>query len=138
EANQPGQYQVVWVKKSELPRYGFQSIQSPREIYRIGIASVDRYSQQKFQKKFVDLSEDQQDQIVSDMAADKAEGFDKPSGKEFFTVLRTDTINGMFADPAYGGNKDMVGWKLIGYPGAQRAYTPTDIKSEGHIRSPQS
>jgi gluconate 2-dehydrogenase gamma chain len=44
----------------------------------------------------------------------------------------------MFADPVYGGNRDMVGWKLIGYPGAQRAYTPEDIKNERFRLPPQS
>lgn len=132
------QYDVVWVKKDELPRYGFQSNHSPREIYRKGIVSVDQYSQAKFQKQFVDLTEDQQDQIVGDMSDGKTIGFDEPSDKTFFTQLRNDTINGMFSDPAYGGNKDMVGWKLIGYPGSQRAYTPIDMMTEGNLRPPQS
>jgi gluconate 2-dehydrogenase gamma chain len=26
-------------------------------------------------------------------------------------------MEGMFADPIYGGNKDKVGWKWIGFPG---------------------
>ena len=39
----------------------------------------------------------------------------------------------MFGDPMYGGNRDMVGWKLIGYPGAQRQYTPDDIKNPNFI-----
>ncbi len=33
---------------------------------------------------------------------------------------------------------DMVGWTMIGYPGAQRAYTPVDLNTEGNIRPPQS
>ena len=36
-------------------------------------------------------------------------------------MLLNDTNEGMFADPIYGGNRDFAGWKLIGYPGAQRA-----------------
>ena len=129
---------VVWVKKSELARYGFQSSLTPKAAYRAGLSAVDRYAGAKFNQKFVNLSEQEQDQIVADLANDKATGFDKPSAKDFFTMLRDHTIEGMFSDPAYGGNRDMVGWKLIGYPGAQRAYTPTDMKTEGHVRPPQS
>ena len=33
----------------------------------------------------------------------------------------------MFADPVYGGNRDYVGWDLIGYPGAQRAWTAREM-----------
>ncbi len=132
------QYQTIWVKKSDFARYGFQTIMTPRETYRAGIAAVDRYANTKFGQNFVDLSEAQQDQIVADMAAGKTIGFSQPADTEFFTLLRTHTIEGMFSDPAYGGNRNMVGWQLIGYPGAQRAYTTLDIKTEGHSRAPQS
>ncbi len=129
---------VIYVLKDELERYGYQAKMTPREIYRAGLAEVDAYAHTKFSKDFVDLTEDQQDTIVGDMADDKATGFDKPSAKDFFDRLQTDTVNGLFADPAYGGNRDMVGWKLIGYPGAQRAYTPIDLHTEGNVRPPQS
>ena len=33
-----------------------------------------------------------------------------------------DTREGFFADPIYGGNRDMVGWKMIGFPGARYDY----------------
>ena len=35
----------------------------------------------------------------------------------FFNLLRRNTIEGMFCDPQHGGNVDMVGWQLIGFPG---------------------
>ena len=72
------------------------------------------------------------------MDEDTASGFDRPSGKAFFTQLRNDTIEGMFGDPMYGGNRDLAGWKLIGYPGAQRQYTPDDIKNPAFTRDPRS
>jgi len=34
---------------------------------------------------------------------------------QFFELLRTLTITGMFANPEYGGNYDQLGWKLIGF-----------------------
>jgi gluconate 2-dehydrogenase gamma chain len=138
EAQTADPTKAVWVKKDELERYGHQSSLTPKEAYRAGLSAVDRYAGEKFGKKFAELSEDQQDQIISDMADDKVTGFDKPSARDFFKMLRDHTIQGMFADPAYGGNHGMVGWKLIGYPGAQRAYTPADMKTEGNVRPPQS
>jgi gluconate 2-dehydrogenase gamma chain len=111
---------------------------TPQEIYRSGLGFVDDYAQSKFKKDFIDLSTDQQDQILTDMEADEATGFEGPSAKAFFTQLRNDTIEGMFSDPMYGGNRDMVGWKLIGYPGAQRSYTPDDLKNTSFSREPQS
>ncbi|RWZ68002.1 gluconate 2-dehydrogenase subunit 3 family protein [Labedella populi] len=56
---------------------------------------------------------------------------------EFFSTIREDAIEGMFADPSYGGNRNLVGWALIGYPGYQRAWTPTEMLL-GTRRKPQS
>ena len=138
QPEEPSQYQIVWVQKDEIDRYGFQSILSPREMYRAGLKDLDAYANETAGADFVDLSEEQQDQILEAMANGKATGFDEPSAKDFFERLRDDTINGMFSDPAYGGNRDMVGWKLIGYPGAQRAYTPNDVHNPNFVRPPQS
>jgi gluconate 2-dehydrogenase gamma chain len=133
-------YQTVWVSAEEIERYGYQSILSPREVYRLGIAAVDTYSRSKHEKTFIELSEAEQDGIIEDMVnGDAVAGFEQFSSTAFFTILRRHTAEGMFSDPAYGGNRNMVGWKLIGYPGAQRAYTPAEIVREGHPpRAPQS
>ena len=45
-------------------------------------------------------------------------------GKAFFTLFLQNTIEGFFSDPIYGGNRDMVGWKLLGFPGARYDYRP--------------
>jgi hypothetical protein len=36
--------------------------------------------------------------------------------RRFFTVLRDHCIEGCFADPRWGGNKDSVMWRWFGYP----------------------
>jgi gluconate 2-dehydrogenase gamma chain len=131
-------YEYVSVPGDLVSRYGFQSVLSPQEIYRRGLEFVDAYCQSLFQNDFIELAPDQQDQVLTDMEADEATGFEGPSGKAFFTQLRNDTIEGMFGDPMYGGNRGLAGWKLIGYPGAQRFYTPDDIKNPEFQRDPQS
>ena len=35
----------------------------------------------------------------------------------FFSLLRQNTIEGMFCDPVHGGNVDMIGWQIVGFPG---------------------
>jgi len=40
-----------------------------------------------------------------------------PRAQAFFDRVRTHTMEGMFSDPIYGGNRDKAGWKLIGFPG---------------------
>ncbi|MCD8350350.1 MAG: gluconate 2-dehydrogenase subunit 3 family protein, partial [Planctomycetaceae bacterium] len=43
-------------------------------------------------------------------------------GTSFFNQLLTNVKEGFLADPMYGGNKNMAGWKLVGFPGAQGDY----------------
>ena len=42
--------------------------------------------------------------------------------KLFFATVLTNTMEGFFADPIYGGNRDMVSWKMLGFPGARYDY----------------
>ena len=63
--------------------------------------------------------------------------FVKPSAYGFFSTLQDDANEGFLADPIYGGNRDFAGWKLVGYPGAQRAYTPRELRNGPHKRTIQ-
>ncbi len=141
---------VVWVKKAELDRYGYQSPLTSRETYRTGLVALDGYCQAKFGKGFADLDPGAQDEVVGNLAkaeanakkgnpspADLDQFFKQPTAGSFFKEMHADVINGMFSDPEYGGNRDKVGWKLIGYAGAQRGYTPNDMLAE-QIVPPQS
>lgn len=132
------QYDFIDLGTDQASRYGYQSILAPQEIYRRGLEALDAYAQSKHENNFVDLSPEEQDAIIGEMAEDTATGFEGPSARGFFTQLRNDTIEGMFGDPMYGGNQGLVGWELIGYPGAQRIYTPDNIKDPNFTRAPQS
>ncbi len=137
EQSQAGPFQVVYVPSDLIGRYGFQAILTPREVYRMGLEAVDRYANQQFGADFIDLTEIPQDTVVGDMAEGRATGFRQVSAEQFFLVLRRHTAEGMFSDPVYGGNRGLAGWQLIGYPGAQRAWTPQEIQTEGTRREPQ-
>jgi gluconate 2-dehydrogenase gamma chain len=45
-------------------------------------------------------------------------------------------MEGMFADPVYGGNKDFAGWILVGFPGAQPLFSPADMQSKEAFTGP--
>jgi gluconate 2-dehydrogenase gamma chain len=135
---EPGDITVVWVPAEEIKRYGCQSMLTPRDVYRIGLAAVDRWTQAQYQRRYVDLSEEEQDQVIKDMLDHKIDTFEQFNGDQFFHILRRHVAEGMFSDPAYGGNREMAGWKLIGFPGAQRAYTPIELVTEQLPRAPQS
>lgn len=127
---------ALGVSEDQLPRYGFQSSLTPQDAYRNGLRALDRYCRRRFDDRFVALGDARQDRVLEALEADKAEGFSDPSAKDFFALVQEDVVEGMFADPIYGGNAALAGWKLIGYPGAQRAYTPREMR-RGTRRRPQ-
>jgi gluconate 2-dehydrogenase gamma chain len=104
------------------PSQGLQSPIVPKDRYRAALAALDTYCKAKFAGKgFAALGAAQQDQILAGLEKDeiKLEG---TSGKDFFEAILQNTTEGFFADPIYGGNRDMAGWKLIGFPGARYDY----------------
>jgi gluconate 2-dehydrogenase gamma chain len=98
-------------------------------FYRCGLAQLDAHCKQAYGKAFRSLAPEQQDETITALAQGKATEFVWPTGQAFFTTLRTHTMEGMFADPIYGGNKNFAGWRLVGFPGAQPLYTPEDMQS---------
>jgi len=122
----------------EISRYGPQSVLNPQDIYRRGLAAVDAYAGATYNAAFVDLAESDQDAVLEAMQSGEATGFDAPSATAFFTKLRNDTIEGMFSDPLYGGNRDMVGWSLIQYPGARGFYTAQEMDDPNFSAEPMS
>jgi gluconate 2-dehydrogenase gamma chain len=108
-----------------------------QEFYRHGLTQLGAYCEGKFKKPFAQLSAEQQDEVLTALEEGKAAGFAWPAAQAFFNTLRTHTMEGMFADPVYGGNKDFAGWELVGFPGAQMFYSPKDMDSkEAFSRAP--
>ena len=77
--------------------FGYQGKATPRRVYREGLKDL---------KDFDQLPSVEQDNKLKQIET-----------TIFFSLLRRNTIEGMFCDPIHGGNIDMVGWQLIGYPG---------------------
>ncbi|RPE04681.1 gluconate 2-dehydrogenase subunit 3 family protein [Candidatus Pantoea deserta] len=103
----------------DLPKeLGYQLPLVPQQIYRLGLADADDYSKRQHGKVFADLSGEQQDALLSAMESGQADFHQLPA-KTFFAFLIQNTREGFFSDPIHGGNQNMVGWKLIGFPGAR-------------------
>ena len=62
-----------------------------------------------------------QDEILLGLESGKLE-LEGVDGKSFFVTVIKDVQQGFFADPIYGGNRDMCAWKMIGFPGARYDY----------------
>jgi gluconate 2-dehydrogenase gamma chain len=108
-----------------------------QDFYRRGLTQLDNYCNSAHGKPFVALDDTQQDAVITALEKGTATGFTWPSPQAFFNTVRTHAIEGMFADPVYGGNKDFAGWRLVGFPGAQPVFTAEDMQSrEAFTRAP--
>ena len=94
------------------------ALKESRETYRAGLAAFDAYCRSSRRAPFLELSARDQDSVLIDVETGAATGFVGSSGA-FFGMVRAHTLQGTFGDPYYGGNKDFVGWDLIGYPGVR-------------------
>ena len=100
-----------------------------QDFYRRGVAQLDAHCTKAYGKQFHRLTAAQQDEAITALEQGKAPEFVWPTAQAFFNTVRTHTMEGMFADPIYGGNKDFGGWRLIGFPGAQPMFTQADMES---------
>jgi gluconate 2-dehydrogenase gamma chain len=88
--------------------------------YQRALAELEKHCGAALGKSFTVLDEHQQDDVLEQLDAGKiAEVND---GKQFFELIRRHVLEGFFCEPHYGGNKDMIGWKLVGFPGQQYGY----------------
>jgi len=124
----PGAHDANVINYIDLALAGAYADQ--QDFYRRGLAQLDAYCGKTYNQPFVKLSAAQQDEVIGTLEQGKASEFEFPTAQAFFNTLRTHTMEGMFADPVYGGNKDFAGWKLVGFPGTQLYYTPADLASK--------
>ncbi|MBF7141575.1 MULTISPECIES: gluconate 2-dehydrogenase subunit 3 family protein [Pseudomonas] len=119
------------------PELGYQLKLSPQQLYRLGISETDGYCRKTFGKAFVDLPHDQQEQVLKALDENKATFEALPAGT-FFSLLWSNTKEGFFCDPIHGGNKHLVGWKLINFPGARADFMDWVERDERYAYPPVS
>ncbi len=95
------------------PELGPQSSLTPREQFRAGVAGASAKVRQQFGKGLDELAEPEQIAALQDL---------ETASPAFFNLLLTLTLEGLFADPIYGGNRGKAGWTLVGYPGLPATY----------------
>jgi gluconate 2-dehydrogenase gamma chain len=103
------------------PELGYQLELNPREFFRAGITAANEFTRKAYGKDFDRLSEADRIAALKTMEAGKG-NFPGFSSTMFFNALLQITMEGFFADPMYGGNRNMAGWKMVGYPGLPATY----------------
>jgi gluconate 2-dehydrogenase gamma chain len=104
------------------PEQGYQLALTPRDYFTTGIAAANAWSRATYGKEFDRLGGAERIAALQAWESGKA-GFERFSAKGFFERLLAMTMEGFFADPIYGGNRDKVAWKMIGFPGLPATYS---------------
>ena len=108
-----------------------------QDFYRRGIIALDAHCVAAYGKPFRHISTAQQDEAIAAIERGNTIAFTWPAAQAFFNTVHRHTMEGMFADPIYGGNKNFAGWILVGFPGAQMQFTTEDMLSkEAFTREP--
>ena len=119
--------------------YGYQLPLTPREYFAAGIRAANAWSQKTYGKSFDRLTLAQRSAALTAMESGAAT-FDQFDPKLFFEALLQSAMEGFFADPVYGGNRNKVSWKMVGYPGlpATWAAKAEALRGKKVVIEPQS
>ncbi len=90
-----------------------------------GLDAVDAFSRETQGAPLAELPPDKQDAVLTAIEKNSA---------TFFGLVRRLTLEGMFGDPSYGGNRNFAGWDLIRYPGPRLAVAAEDQQMDVAIK----
>ncbi|RVV96812.1 twin-arginine translocation signal domain-containing protein [Mesobaculum littorinae] len=102
------------------PARGWQTPLTPAEVYRQAIPAFDAWCQSSHGASFAELDAETQDAALTSLSEGEVELSSEL--RDFWSLLLSNTKEGYFADPQYGGNAGMQSWVYIGFPGARAAY----------------
>ena len=103
--------------KPGVPSQGYQLPLTPAELIRAGIEASNAFLRKTGGKPLDQLTPAQREDFLRALDGGKVAFEAGPPPRVFWTALYQLVMEGMFADPVHGGNRDKQAWKMIGFPG---------------------
>ena len=121
------------------PEHGYQLSLTPREFVGVGITATNDWVRKVHGKDFHRLGSKEREDALKALEVGKAELADF-DGRQFFDALINLVMEGLLADPIYGGNRNKAAWKMIGYPGLPALYANSidEYRHKRYLVDPQS
>ena len=103
------------------PEQGYQLALTPRQYFEAGIEATNDWSRKTYGKEFDRLSPADRAAALKQMEEGNAK-LEHFSATGFFNRVLGIVMEGFFADPMYGGNRNKVSWQMLGFPGLPATY----------------
>ena len=113
------------------PQQGYQLPLKPAEFFKAGVLAARNAAQARFGKSFDQLAPADADAFLSDISAGKVTDERLSLANWFSQLVYPLFVQACFADPVYGGNRDKVFWKMVGYPGLPAFYAQDMVRYRG-------
>jgi gluconate 2-dehydrogenase gamma chain len=130
DANAPGALEAGATRYIDVALGG--ALAGLRDAYVAGLAALDAHAERAVGRKFAELESAAQDALLTELERNTVAGF-TPDSLTFFNLVLGHTLEGTFCDPRYGGNRDFVGWELLGYPGIRLAVTAEEQRMNASL-----
>ncbi len=76
-----------------------------QDAYRDGLENAEAISRKRFGREMAELTSQQQFGIVSAL---------EQQHPDFFSMVRSHTLQGYYGSPRHGGNRNAVSWRMLG------------------------
>jgi gluconate 2-dehydrogenase gamma chain len=103
--------------KPGVPTQGYQLPLTPAQLFRAGFTQTDAHCRKTYNKPFDGLTSEQKEAVLKGLDEGKITFANGLPSRTFFDMFYNSVMEGLFADPIYGGNRNKAGWKMIGFPG---------------------
>lgn len=137
DAADPGAFESGATTYIDRSLGGF--LRDMQTFYRRALQRLDDHCVAAHERRFAELAAPEQDGVLAEL---EAGGRGREGDSElrdvtwdddsllwtFFEVVREHILQGTFCDPAYGGNRDLAGWRLLGFPGTQWGYSADQMQ----------
>jgi gluconate 2-dehydrogenase gamma chain len=110
------------------PNQGYQLPLTPAELYRAGIEQCNAHCRKTHGKTFDRLEVAQKQEMLVGLRDGKISFASGLPARTFFGTLYQNVMEGMFADPIHGGNRNKAGWRMIGFPGVVAVHAQNVVK----------
>ena len=113
------------------PELGYQLPLTPAQFFSAGLAAVEGHVARLQGKSFAELEPAEADKFLQSLANGDVKDSRLPLASWFNGLIYPLFVAGCFGDPIYGGNRDKVFWKMIGYPGLPAFYANDIVTFRG-------